>query len=480
MSIQNQKTSFLSVDYLDMIFEHFQDGIYITDNEANTVYLNHSYERISGLQKVEVIGKNMRSLVEDGIISASGTLLVLETGESATIEQTFRMGKRAVITSTPVYEDEAERNHILMVITVVREITEIYTIRKELQRLTLLNRQYRNEIDELRNALAGNDSYIAVDAVFADLIGLVKKISAADDQPVLISGEDGVGKEKMARMIHEYSNRSSCPFLRIDFSVLPEEGMMDYLFGYTISDAGKCHMGVLESTDGGTVYMDELTNIPENIRMQILTILREGHCILRDGTMCRLNLRFLVGSRYTFEEIRDKGNVEAEILQRFSVFPMYIPPLRKRKDDIVPLADHFLRQYNRKFGTNKFFSRECYVKMLAYPWPGNVQELSVFVQRAAIISEQDEIEGQDLFFETDRQEQQPETPMKMKFDANLQQTIDSCQPMDLKQELAKIEAQYMLKAYEQYGNIRMAADNLGMDSSTFVRKRQRYEKMGYM
>ena len=129
-------------DYLEDILEHFHDGIYITDNEANTIYINHSYERISGLTVSDMMGMNMRDLVEQGVISMSGTLEVLQTREEVTMEQTFRTGRRAIITSTPIFnyhfqqKDGAEAetdDQIIMVVTIVRDITELISARKEMR-----------------------------------------------------------------------------------------------------------------------------------------------------------------------------------------------------------------------------------------------------------------------------------------------------------------------------------------------------------
>lgn len=137
---------------LDLVLGNFQDGIYITDHKANTVYLNHSYEQITGLSRAEMLGKNMRALVAGGIISASGTLAVLETGESITIEQSFKTGKRVVITSSPVFEKDGKE--IVLVVTVVREITEIYLVRKELQQVQSEKTACEQELVRLKNELA--------------------------------------------------------------------------------------------------------------------------------------------------------------------------------------------------------------------------------------------------------------------------------------------------------------------------------------
>ncbi|MCD8150937.1 MAG: sigma 54-interacting transcriptional regulator [Clostridiales bacterium] len=485
---RQKETLPLEQDYLDDILENCQDGVYITDNEANTVYLNHSYERISGLLRAEMVGKNMRDLVDDGVVSASGTLSVLETGESVTIEQSFRTGKRAVITSSPVYEDSESRNHIIMVVTIVREITEIYSIRRELQRVMAQNRAYANEIRRMEQELCGEESVVAVDEKSVRMFRLADRVSGLD-APILISGEGGVGKKTLARYIHMQSARKEYPFFAIDWSVMPGDGLVGYLFGQEDAVTHEYHMGVLESADGGTVYMEELTKIPASVQDRILALLRNGSCVMGDGILHRLDVRFMASSRESVTDMKMKRLVGEEILQCFSAFPIKMAPLRDRRDDIIPLADAFVRQYNRKTGEKKRFSRGVCQRLLGYEWPGNVQELCVLVQRAAIVSEGDLMSEADLLLAEpggtladSLRKQVASEPGRMIVAAADSEQIFSIhrQCNDLKYESARLEAYYMNLAFARYHNIRDAADSLGIDSSTFVRKRQRYRQMGLM
>lgn len=461
-------------DYLEEILDHVQEGIYITDSEANTVYINHTYELISGLLKAEMLGKNMKDLVDNGAISASGTLMVLETGESITLEQSFKTGKRAIITSTPIYDDPVKRTHIIMIVTSVREITELYSVRKELTKLEHQNRQYASELGRLHSEMSENVEIVAADASSLKTVHLAQRVSLVDS-PVLVSGEAGTGKEKMARFIHDHSGRSAFLFMRISFSVIPKNDPVRYLFGYEDSEKGEYHMGILESADGGTVYLDEIADMPQEVRGRFLSLLRDGTCVLGDGMLHRLNIRIIAGSRYSFEELQRLRLIEEDILEYFSLFPLQIPPLRERRDDIVPLLEHFLKQYQRKTGEKKHFARKCYEKLLGYEWPGNVREVHILVQRAAIVSAGEEILPEDIILGSLEEigNSQPEEAASV-YPAP---DIDS---VDLKQEVARLEAYYMSLAFAKYQNIRVAAQKLGMDSSTFVRKRQRYEKMGLM
>lgn len=478
MKEKSMQTIFSDQDYLDAILENFQDGIYITDSEANTVYLNHAYELISGLVKTEMIGKNMKDLVAGGVVSVSGTLSVLETGESITIEQSFKTGKRAVITSSPIYGEAQGHNHIIMVVTVVREITEIYSIRREMQRLIAQNRQYVNEIERLNHEITGNVPMVAADNSSVRLLRLAERVSMVD-APVLISGEPGVGKEKLARFIHSHSKRNRFPFMRLDWSIMPKDDPVKYLFGYENAETNEYNIGVLESADGGTVYVDELTEMPLTVRDRFLALLRSGACIMGDGVMRRLRIRFIISSRYSYKELQDMQQMEPEILQCLSMFPMEILPLRQRQDDIIPLLDYFLNRYNQKTGEEKVFSKTCYKRLLSYAWPENVREVSIVVQRAAIISEGKMITESDLMLDDAvMPDKSAQAGIKRETETALFCVHRDCN--DLKYEAARLEAYYMNLAFDRYKNIRDAAASLGIDSSTFVRKRQRYKKLGLM
>lgn len=461
-------------DYLDDILDQVQEGIYITDSEANTVYINHTYEVISGLSKTEMLGKNMRELVEGGAISASGTLMVLETGESTTMEQSFRTGKRAIITSAPVYADPVERTHIIMIVTSVREITELYSVRKELKKLEQQNRQYASELARLHDEMNEDVEIVAVDAASVKTVHLAQRVSIIDN-PVFISGEAGVGKEKVARFIHNHSGRSGFLFMRINFSVIPKNDPIKYLFGYVDPEKGEHHMGILESADGGTVYLDELSEMPPIVRGRFLSLLRDGTCVMGDGMQHKLNIRIIAGSRYSFEELQRLQLIEDDILEYFSLFPLLIPPLRDRKDDIIPLLEHFLKQHQRKTGEKKYFTRKCYEKLFDYGWPGNVREVHTLVQRAVIVSAGEAIGPEDIMLAGAVENK----AVRKEEHASAWPMLDT-DDVDLKLELAKLEAYYMNQAFIKYQNIRVASQKLGMDSSTFVRKRQRYEKMGLM
>ena len=471
--MENGKTQLIKTDYLEEILEHFHDGIYITDDEANTIYLNHSYERISGLSVSDMLGKNMRELVEQGVISMSGTLTVLETGEEITLEQSFSTGRHAIITSTPIFNriENGSDEHgktIVMVVTIVREMTEIYSARKEMKIQEHLKLKYQAELEKLKKAYGGEPDLVAEAGSTRKLMRMVDHVKLVD-APILLTGERGTGKRRIAAYVHQYSRRANCAFLRINFSAIPKDDPAGYLFGRKDSEE-KYQIGMIESAAGGTVYFEDLAEMPSAIQDRILSLLRDGQCVMGDGIMHKLDIRIIAGSTSTIEEMRKMKKVSPDILYAFSMFALKVPPLRERKDDVVPLAELFLERCNKERGTSIRITKAGFERMMEYSWPENVLELENMVSRAAIICQNGIIDVEDLFL------QQSETETVQQVGRGVPDELPP--QMDLREEVAALEAAYMAKAFEKYGNIRDAADYLGIDASTFTRKRQKYTQMG--
>ncbi|MGI6072208.1 MAG: sigma 54-interacting transcriptional regulator [Lachnospiraceae bacterium] len=464
-------------EYLYEILEHFHDGIYITDNEANTIYLNHSYERISGLKVSDMLGKNMKALVEQGVISMSGTLQVLETGEEVTMEQSFSTGRQAIITSTPLFRqtgsrqeanNEGARGDIIMVVTIVREMTELYSIRKEMRIQEQLKLKYRSELEQLRQEYIGKPVIVSEAASTRELMRMVDHVRMVD-APIFLTGEKGSGKRRIAAYIHEYSKRSGKAFIGINFNAIPMDDPAGYLFGRRTAE-GEYQIGMLESAAGGTVYFENLGEMPVIIQDRILSLLRDGQCVMGDGTVRRVDIRIIAGSNESLEYLRKMKKVSPDIIYAFSMFVLKVPPLRERKDDIVPLAEHFLERSNKERGASIRISKGGYEGLLAYSWPENVLELENMVTRAAIICRGNTITEEDLFLGGHKRET----------GATVSIAGELPPQMDLREEVAALEAAYMTKAFEKFGNLREAARYLGIDASTFTRKRQKYRQMGLM
>ncbi|MCH4166136.1 MAG: sigma 54-interacting transcriptional regulator [Megasphaera sp.] len=462
-----------AAERLGAIIEHSFDGIYITDSHANTILINHAYEDITGLRKKDVIGKNMSSLVQNKIISTSGSLRVIQTKKPVTLQQQFKTGKEALITSSPIFDEEGR---LVMVVTNVRDLTEIYSLKEAIQKKDDDLERFRLKLEHLSAPLNEEEIIFNDDTSLGALL-LANRV-APMDTTVLLLGETGVGKEVMARYIYQHSLRSKNSFIKVNCGAIPESLIESELFGYEsgaftgASRSGK--IGLFELANKGTLFLDEIGELPKDMQVKLLRALQEQEIMRVGGTKpIKIDIRIIAATNRSLKDMVKSGQFREDLYYRLTVFPVSIPPLRSRKKDITPLAISFLTKLNQKYNFNKYFTDISIQLLNEYKWPGNIRELKNIVERAIIISSGNEITPEDLhLFQQTKPiiivKEKPEEPRPVP-------AIPAELPDDLNQALASIEYDYLVRAYNQYGNVRDAAQAIGITASTFVRKRKKYE-----
>jgi len=451
----------LTCTELDSIIEASFDGIYITDGKANTLKINKSYETITGLKRKGMINRNMYELEKEGYISRSATLMVLKNRKSNTIEQEFSTGKKVLVSSNPIFD---AKGNISMVVTNVRDITELYELQDQLAKTMKLTEKYYSEIEAMRIQYLNLTDMIAKDKIMLDLLEVAKRVANVDTT-VLILGETGVGKEEIAKFLFKNSMRRDKNFIKINCGAIPQNLIESELFGYVkgaftgANKEGK--MGLFEVADGGTVFLDEIGELPLDIQVKLLNVLQEGE-VERVGAVkpIKIDVRVLAATNRNLEDMTKDKTFRADLYYRLNVVPLTVPPLRERREDIIPLVQYFLSQLNHKYNFEKTFTIEALNTIYNYSWPGNVRELKNIVERVIVMSSSNKIFQSDL-------------PIKSSpnvFGENIQGE-DKC---NLKEAVEKVEAKLISKAFDNAGNVRDAAKILGIDASTFVRKRKRY------
>lgn len=448
------------VRMLEEIVEFSSDGFYITNNEANTIYMNKSYERITGLRREDLICRNMGDLVDSGIISEATSFRVLKDKKTVTINQTFNTGKRALVVSTPFLD---KNNDILMIVTKVRDITELKLLEQKYKKSTDENIKYKSLIEELKLQDASSDYIVAEDESMRNLLLMAKRVARVDTT-IIIYGETGTGKELIAKYIYNNSNRANKPFVKINCGAIPESLIESEFFGYTEGSftgavkGGKS--GIFEAANDGTLFLDEIGELPFNMQVKLLRVLQDGE-VMRIGGNKSINVdvRVIAATNRDLEDLVKKGRFREDLYYRLNVVPLIVKPLRERRLSIIPTAEYLLKVYNEKYKLNKIISKEAYKYFYDYNWPGNVRELSNLVERLVVTSSNDEISVNNI------PEQLIEEVM-----------IDSAKKdaSKLKDVLNGIEKSMIINAYNRHGNVRDAAKELGIDASTFVRKRKKY------
>jgi len=269
----------------------------------------------------------------------------------------------------------------------------------------------REEIGFLRDQISTDKGYHVLIAKSPDIIEKLELIDriAKTDSSVLILGESGVGKELIAEQVHLRSNRKNGPFIRVNCAALPEGLLESELFGHVkgaFTDAIQNRRGRFELADGGTIFLDEIGDFPLKLQAKLLRVLQQK-TFERVGSSdtVTVDVRIVAATNKDIDLQVKKGEFRSDLYYRLNVLPIYVPPLRQRKEDIPVLADFFLKNFSRE--TKKQFTGFSDVAMelmLSYTWPGNVRELENAIERAVVIAKEKTIGARDLLLGTNIQE----------------------------------------------------------------------------
>ncbi|MFZ0313268.1 MAG: sigma-54 dependent transcriptional regulator, partial [Candidatus Korobacteraceae bacterium] len=257
----------------------------------------------------------------------------------------------------------------------------------------------RSEVESLRGEMRRRTGYhnvIGVSQKMTDLMGFVNKIAASEATTILVQGESGTGKDLIAKAIHYQSRRQEKPFVAINCSAIPETLMEAELFGHergAFTDAKTMKKGLFEMADGGTLFLDEIGELSPLLQAKLLRVL-EDQVIRRVGGVrdMQVDVRVIAASNRDLERAVKDGQFRQDLYYRLAIISIFLPTLRERKEDILPLVEFFISRYNRKFRKNVTgITDDTRKLMLKYDWPGNVRELKNAVERAMILEEKTEL-----------------------------------------------------------------------------------------
>jgi two-component system response regulator AtoC len=275
-------------------------------------------------------------------------------------------------------------------------------IEKAFERRSLLT-EVRHLRDQVRQ-YAHFDNIIATSSAMQKVLAMVRRI-ARSSSTVMIEGESGTGKEVIARAIHAHGLRSDGPFVAINCAALPETLLESELFGHvkgSFTGASTNKKGLFEEASGGTIFLDEIAETTPTFQVKLLRVLQENE-IRRVGDTrdIPVDARVLASSNRPIAQLVETGSFRQDLFYRLRVIPLYLPPLRERIADIVPLAKFFIDRCCRKASRSRVTIHASTIRKLeTYPWPGNVRELENAIERAMILLDHDEIMPDDLLLET--------------------------------------------------------------------------------
>jgi two-component system response regulator AtoC len=254
----------------------------------------------------------------------------------------------------------------------------------------------RSEVQSLRGEMRRRTGYhqvIGPSPKMTELMSFVRKVAASEATTILIQGESGTGKDLIAKAIHYESARQDEPFVAINCSAIPETLMEAELFGHergAFTDAKQMKKGLFEVADGGTLFLDEIGELSPLLQAKLLRVL-EDQVIRRVGGVrdMQVDVRVIAASNRDLEKAVREGQFRQDLYYRLAIIAIFIPPLRERKEDILPLVDFFIERYNRKFRKSvRGISEDTRRLLLAHGWPGNVRELKNSIERAMILEDE--------------------------------------------------------------------------------------------
>jgi DNA-binding NtrC family response regulator len=254
----------------------------------------------------------------------------------------------------------------------------------------------RSEVQALRGEVRrgyGYDSVVSVSPKMTELMNFVKKVASCEATTILIQGESGTGKDLIAKAIHYESSRHEKPFVPINCSAIPETLMEAELFGHekgAFTDAKQMKKGLFEAADGGTLFLDEIGELSPLLQAKLLRVL-EDQVIRRVGGLrdMQVDVRVIAASNRDLEKAVREGHFRQDLYYRLAIIAIFIPPLRDRKEDILPLVDFFIDRYNRRFKKSiRGITDDTRNLILSHNWPGNVRELKNTIERGMILEEE--------------------------------------------------------------------------------------------
>ncbi len=424
---------------LEIIFDNLYNGIYVVDGQGTTIGVNKTFEELSGFTNAELIGRNLYDLVgKDNYFSGAASLLVLERKRPVTATYTTSTNRRFLVKGRPIFDANGD---IEYVINTIWDLTVV---------------QYSQPIDAdtARNQMLSEDELVTCSDSMMAVIDLALRV-AATDSTILLNGESGVGKSLLAKTIHRSSERKNKPLLQINCAAIPESLIESELFGYepgsfTGADS-KGKSGLLEMAQGGTVFLDEISELPLHLQSKLLGVIQDKEFFRVGGRQVqKVDIRLIAATNKDLAELVSAGRFREDLYYRLNVVPITLPPLRERKEDIPPLVQHFTEKYNRRYNSYKKFSESLINQMVGMTWKGNIRELENVVERSIVTTAGDYI-----------------TPEKVRI-PGIGKTIPK--GMGLKKLLAEREREILLQARDQFHTTRRIAAALGISQASVARK----------
>lgn len=464
-NIAKQLDSYQQINrQLESIINSSVDGIWIIDAQGKVLRMNKASEDIHGFRLEDVQGLHVLELERRGFVDKVVSAGVLETRQMVT-ELTTTRGRQLLATGSPVFSDQGE---VLFVVVNERDMTELNALREQSEYSQMQADKYKEELNKISMLELEQHGIVAESPSMIQVLQTALKLAQLGVSNVLIRGESGTGKGLLARYIHRNSKRRDRPFIHINCAAIPENLLESELFGYEkgaftgASDKGKA--GLIELAHEGTLFLDEIGDMPLPIQAKILNYLDDGMVRRLGGTTPRrVDCVVLAATNCDLSDMVDNKLFRQDLFYRLDSFPITLLPLHERREDIAPLAMHYIDTYTKEYHLSRRASAAALLRLQNRRYHGNVRELRNLIKRAIILSDDDIIDAALLLDADADAAQAPESTVQT-----------SLGKLSLKEHLEALEKLLFEEALSRSLSTRQMARMLGIDHSTVVRKLKKH------
>ncbi|MDI2588467.1 sigma 54-interacting transcriptional regulator [Psychrobacillus sp. NEAU-3TGS] len=467
------------------ILNSSQKGMYIVDNQKKYVYANNTFLSILGISREELIGHSVYEFRDKGKYDTCVSDIVFREknyisifGNIAVNSNGVIRNERLMINATPVYDQFDNIEYVHVEIELVSDINARFH-EATARNLSFESSSFNTAITKPYSQRMTGTSIIANSHLMKKVLSTSLNIANVDTT-VLISGATGTGKEIIAEYIHENSNRKEYPMIVINCASIPENLLESTLFGYDkgsfsgASPTGKT--GLIEQANRGTLFLDEINSLPLGLQGKILRVI-ETKKIQRIGSSKELSVDFRLLTA-TNENLKQKvlnGTFRSDLYYRINILPIHLPRLAERKEDIIPLTQHFNEMYCKKYNKNRIFSSDALNKIVLYNWPGNIRELRNAIERAIVMTDHEYIDSADIdsIIDMQKNELQPSDSQEL-YNENVYLESLLEQNVSLQDYINDCEKNYLSTALNKYDSTYKAAKALGTNQSLIMRRKKQY------
>lgn len=455
------------------------DGVFIVDKDGKLIVANPAVANMIGIPFHELMGNMITDIVDSGAYTGSPSIEAVKTKKTYTGLVKTRTGVEIMSTSKPIYDENGQLRYV---ITNCRPLS---VIKSFFDKFMKHEKGFSDAHYDFENTPT---KHVYSSKVMQEVLKRCY-YAAQTDCSIMLLGETGTGKGVMAKYVHENSTRSNEKFLELNCAALPESLLESELFGYEkgaftgASNDGK--KGLLEIAHNGTVFLDEIGEMPLQLQAKLLKVLDSGYLLRVGGTIYRkINVRIISATHRNLQEMIRNGQFREDLYYRLNVVSVKIPPLRERGEGIRDIIQHLVKKTNTTYSCNKTLDEDAVKVLLSYSWPGNIRQMDNFIQKAFILSmENDQLNAyfisslldEEPVLTPDHDSSMPEDfPQHSSYaSSNISETKnpggESFEP--LKDYISRIENEYIKKCIEDCnGSISKAAEKLGIHRTAIYKK----------